>query len=228
MRHCDIPKLSALLFIKFALKITGRMEIVFASNNLHKIKEINNVLGDSFKLLSLSDIKMEEDIPEDEPTLEGNALHKARFIHNATGMNVFADDTGLETEALNGEPGVHSARFAGPGKNPDANIDKLLSLIGNNTNRNARFRTVIALILEGKEYLFEGIVNGRIISERRGKKGFGYDPVFVPDGSKLTFAEMDLDEKNLISHRARAFAKLKSFLSDYSRENETDKQIQAT
>jgi XTP/dITP diphosphohydrolase len=204
------------------------MEIVFASNNLHKIREINNVLGDSFKLLSLSDIKMEEDIPEDEPTLEGNALHKARFIHNATGMNVFADDTGLETEALNGEPGVHSARFAGPGKNPDANIDKLLSLIGNNTNRNARFRTVIALILEGKEYLFEGIVNGRIISERRGKKGFGYDPVFVPDGSKLTFAEMDLDEKNLISHRARAFAKLKSFLSDYSRENERDQSTPTT
>lgn len=217
MRHCDIPKLSALLFIKFALKITGRMEIVFASNNLHKIKEINNVLGDSFKLLSLSDIKMEEDIPEDEPTLEGNALQKARFIHRATGMNVFADDTGLETEALNGEPGVHSARFAGENKNSEANIDKLLSLMENNTNRKARFRTVIALILEGKEYLFEGIVTGKIISERRGRMGFGYDPVFIPDGSKLTFAEMELDEKNLISHRARAFAKLKSFLISQSR-----------
>lgn len=228
MRHCDVPKLSALLFIKFALKITGRMEIVFASNNLHKIREINNVLGDSFKLLSLSDIKMEEEIPEDEPTLEGNALHKARCIHNATGMNVFADDTGLETEALNGEPGVHSARFAGPGKDPEANIDKLLSLIGNNANRNARFRTVIALILEGKEYLFEGIVNGKIISERRGRMGFGYDPVFVPDGSNLTFAEMDLDEKNLISHRARAFAKLKSFLSAYKKENEIDQSIPNT
>ena len=220
MRHCDIPKLSALLFIKFALKITGRMEIVFASNNLHKIKEINNVLGDSFKLLSLSDIKMEEDIPEDEPTLEGNALQKARFIHRATGMNVFADDTGLETEALNGEPGVHSARFAGENKNSEANIDKLLSLMENNTNRKARFRTVIALILEGKEYLFEGIVTGKIISERRGRMGFGYDPVFMPDGSKLTFAEMELDEKNLISHRARAFAKLKSFLISQSRQTE--------
>lgn len=217
MRHCDIPKLSALLFIKFALKITGRMEIVFASNNLHKIKEINNVLGDSFKLLSLSDIKMEEDIPEDEPTLEGNALQKARFIHKATAMNVFADDTGLETEALNGEPGVHSARFAGENKNSEANIDKLLSLMENNTNRKARFRTVIALILEGKEYLFEGIVTGKIISERRGRMGFGYDPVFIPDGSKVTFAEMELDEKNLISHRARAFAKLKSFLISQSR-----------
>lgn len=217
MRHCDIPKLSALLFIKFALKITGRMEIVFASNNLHKIKEINNVLGDSFKLLSLSDIKMEEDIPEDELTLEGNALQKARFIHKATAMNVFADDTGLETEALNGEPGVHSARFAGENKNSEANIDKLLSLMENNTNRKARFRTVIALILEGKEYLFEGIVTGKIISERRGRMGFGYDPVFIPDGSKVTFAEMELDEKNLISHRARAFAKLKSFLISQSR-----------
>lgn len=193
------------------------MEIVFASNNLHKIKEINNVLGDSFKLLSLSDIKMEEDIPEDEPTLEGNALQKARFIHRATGMNVFADDTGLETEALNGEPGVHSARFAGENKNSEANIDKLLSLMENNTNRKARFRTVIALILEGKEYLFEGIVTGKIISERRGRMGFGYDPVFIPDGSKVTFAEMELDEKNLISHRARAFAKLKSFLISQSR-----------
>jgi XTP/dITP diphosphohydrolase len=228
MRHCDIPKLSALLFIKFALKITSRMEIVFASNNLHKIREINNVLGDSFKLLSLSDIKMEEDIPEDEPTLEGNALYKARFIYNATGVNVFADDTGLETEALNGEPGVHSARFAGASKDSEANIDKLLSLIGNKTNRKARFRTVIALILEGKEYLFEGTVNGNIISERRGRMGFGYDPVFVPDGSQLTFAEMDLDEKNLISHRARAFAKLKSFLSAYNRKNETDKSIPTT
>ena len=193
------------------------MEIVFASNNLHKIKEINNVLGDSFKLLSLSDIKMEEDIPEDEPTLEGNALQKARFIHRATGMNVFADDTGLETEALNGEPGVHSARFAGENKNSEANIDKLLSLMENNTNRKARFRTVIALILEGKEYLFEGIVTGKIISERKGRMGFGYDPVFIPDGSKVTFAEMELDEKNLISHRARAFAKLKSFLISQSR-----------
>jgi len=199
------------------------MEIVFASNNLHKIKEINNVLGDSFKLLSLSDIKMEEDIPEDEPTLEGNALQKARFIHRATGMNVFADDTGLETEALNGEPGVHSARFAGENKNSEANIDKPLSLMENNTNRKARFRTVIALILEGKEYLFEGIVTGKIISERKGRMGFGYDPVFIPDGSKVTFAEMELDEKNLISHRARAFAKLKTFLSDYNKEKERDK-----
>jgi XTP/dITP diphosphohydrolase len=198
------------------------MEIVFASNNLHKIREINNILGNSFKLLSLRDIRMEEDIPENEPTLEGNALHKARFIHKATGMNVFADDTGLETEALNGEPGVHSARFAGENKDSEANIDKLLMLLGKKTNRKARFRTVIALIVEGKEYLFEGIVTGEIITERRGRMGFGYDPVFVPEGRNLTFAEMNLDEKNMISHRARAFAALKAFLSSYPGEKDTD------
>lgn len=201
------------------------MEIVFASNNLHKIREISNVLGNSFKLLSLRDISMEEDIPENEPTLEGNALHKARSIHKATGMNVFADDTGLETEALNGEPGVHSARFAGENKDSEANIDKLLSLLEGKNNRKARFRTVIALILEGHERLFEGVVNGEIITERRGKMGFGYDPVFVPEGRNTTFAEMELDEKNKISHRARAFAELKAFLSDYCIEKETDTSL---
>ncbi|HPB13441.1 MAG: non-canonical purine NTP diphosphatase [Bacteroidales bacterium] len=198
------------------------MEIVFASNNLNKIREINNVLGNSFKLLSLKDICMEEDIPENEATLEGNALLKARFIHNATGMNVFADDTGLETEALNGDPGVHSARFAGENKDSEANIDKLLALLEKKTSRKARFRTVIALILDGKEHLFEGIVEGEIITERRGKMGFGYDPVFLPEGRKLTFAEMDLDEKNKISHRARAFAGLKAFLSEYASEKNTN------
>ncbi len=197
------------------------MEIVFASNNLNKIREINNVLGNSFKLLSLGDIGMEEDIPENEATLEGNALLKARFIHNATGMNVFADDTGLETEALNGDPGVHSARFAGENKDSEANIDKLLALLEKKTSRKARFRTVIALILDGKEHLFEGIVEGEIITERRGKMGFGYDPVFLPEGRKLTFAEMDLDEKNKISHRARAFAGLKAFLSEYASEKKS-------
>jgi len=197
------------------------MEIVFASINLNKIREINNVLGNSFKLLSLKDICMEEDIPENEATLEGNALLKARFIHNATGMNVFADDTGLETEALNGDPGVHSARFAGENKDSEANIDKLLALLEKKTSRKARFRTVIALILDGKEHLFEGIVEGEIITERRGKMGFGYDPVFLPEGRKLTFAEMDLDEKNKISHRARAFAGLKAFLSEYASEKKS-------
>lgn len=143
------------------------MEIIFASNNLNKIREIKNVLGNSFTLLSLQDINMNEDIPENEMTLEGNALHKARHVYKASGMNVFADDTGLEVEALNGRPGVHSARFAGENKDSDANIKKLLSLLENETNRNARFRTVIALIFDRKEYLFEGIVRGTLIKEKK-------------------------------------------------------------
>jgi XTP/dITP diphosphohydrolase len=188
------------------------MKIVFASNNINKIREINNVLGTGFTLLSLKDINMDEDIPENELTLEGNALHKARHIFITTGMNVFADDTGLEVEALNGRPGVHSARFAGENKDSEANIEKLLYLLKNETNRIARFRTVIALIFDGKEYLFEGTVSGTIITEKRGREGFGYDPVFLPHGKTLTFAEMNLNEKNTISHRARAFEKLKLFL----------------
>jgi len=191
------------------------MDIVFATNNENKTREIRNILGDSFNLLSLIDLNITEDIPENEPTLEGNALHKARFVHNILNMNVFADDTGLETYLLKGLPGVKSARFAGEDKNSDANIDKLLTLMGKSKNRKARFRTVIALIMEGKEYVFEGIVDGRIISERRGKDGFGYDPVFVPDGETRTFAEMPLGEKNKISHRARAIEKLKLFLDRF-------------
>jgi XTP/dITP diphosphohydrolase len=192
------------------------MQIIFASNNKHKIREISNILGDSFTLLSLSDINMEEDIPENEPTLEANALHKARHIHAATGMNVFADDTGLEVDALDGIPGVHSARFAGEMKDSDANIEKLLAMLGNNPERRARFRTLIALIFEGREYLFEGRSEGLIIKEKRGNNGFGYDPVFIPDGYDKTFAEMNLDEKNRISHRSKAFEKLRLFLSETS------------
>ncbi|NMB51559.1 MAG: non-canonical purine NTP diphosphatase [Bacteroidales bacterium] len=192
------------------------MEIVFATNNHNKIKEIQNILGNSFKLLSLLDLKIDEDIPEDEPTLEGNAINKARLINRMLNMNVFADDTGLEIEALNGLPGVHSARFAGENKDSEANIKKALSMMGECENRNAKFRTVIALILDGKEYLFEGIVNGRIIAEKRGHEGFGYDPVFIPEGMTKTFAEMSLDEKNRISHRAKAFEKLKEFLVRYN------------
>jgi XTP/dITP diphosphohydrolase len=191
------------------------MILVFASNNKHKIKEINSLLGDSFKLLSLDDIDILEDIPEEEPLIEGNALSKARYVFNSTGMDVFADDTGLEIAALNGLPGVHSARFAGENKDSSANIEKVLSMLGNAENREARFRTVIALILDKKEYLFEGIVNGTIIREKRGIEGFGYDPIFVPDGKTCTFAEMMLAEKNTISHRARAFEKLKGFLLQY-------------
>ena len=191
------------------------MILVFASNNEHKIKEINSLLGNSFKLLSLHDINILEDIPEKEPHLEGNALSKARFVFNATGRDVFADDTGLEIEALNGMPGVHSARFAGENKDSSANIEKVFSLLGNTLNRKARFRTVIALILDKKEYLFEGIVKGTIIHDKRGSEGFGYDPIFIPDGKTQTFAEMDLSEKNKISHRARAFEKLRDFLLKY-------------
>lgn len=191
------------------------MTLIFASNNEHKIKEINSLLGNSFTLLSLDDINIREDIPEEEPQLEGNALSKARFVYNFTGMNVFADDTGLEIAALNGLPGVHSARFAGENKDSAANIEKVLSAMDRTENRQARFRTVIALIFEKKEYLFEGIVNGRIIREKKGTVGFGYDPIFIPDGKSCTFAEMELSEKNTVSHRARAFEKLKEFLLKY-------------
>ena len=191
------------------------MTLVFASNNEHKIKEIKSLLGNSFTLLSLHDINIKEDIPEEEPQIEGNALAKARYVFNVSGLSVFADDTGLEIAELNGLPGVHSARFAGENKDSSANIEKVLSLLGNSKNRKARFRTVIALILEKKEYLFEGIVNGTIIKEKRGIEGFGYDPIFLPDGKTRTFAEMELSEKNTISHRALAFEKLKKFLVHY-------------
>jgi XTP/dITP diphosphohydrolase len=205
-----------LKFEYFYILILNKMHLVFASNNKHKIREIKSILGNSFTLLSLNDVDIHADIPEDEPLLEGNALSKARYVYNATGMNVFADDTGLEIDALDGLPGVHSARFAGEDKDSSANIEKVLKMLGKNENRKARFRTVIALILNKEEYLFEGIVNGRIISEKRGKEGFGYDPVFIPDGKNMTFAEMDLAEKNTISHRARAFEKLREFLQHYS------------
>lgn len=191
------------------------MKLIFATNNKHKVEEISNLLGDSFSLKSLKDLDITDDIPEDYHTLEENALFKARYVNKLTGLDVFADDTGLEIDALNGRPGVHSARFAGTGKNFEANIDKVLLLLTGITDRKARFRTVIALIMNGAEYLFEGRVDGTIITERRGKQGFGYDPVFVPDGNNKTFAEMSMAEKNTISHRAIAFTKLKEFLADY-------------
>jgi len=195
------------------------MTIIFASNNEHKIREVKSMLGNNFNLLSSSDVNIPDDIPENEPHLEGNALSKARFIHSRTGMNVFADDTGLEIDALNGLPGVHSARFAGESKNSAANIEKVLLLLDKSEKRTARFRTVIALILDQNEYVFEGIVTGTITREKRGTEGFGYDPVFVPDGKKTTFAEMDMVEKNSISHRARAFEKLILFLKQNAPQN---------
>ena len=197
------------------------MKFVFASNNNHKIKEIRSILSDSHTALSLRELNIFDDIPEEEPDLEGNALAKARYIHRLTGMNVFADDTGLEVDALGGLPGVKSARFAGENKDFSANIDKLLAMLGSNNNRKARFRTIIALILNDTEYLFEGIVEGTIINERRGSEGFGYDPVFIPSGKDRTFAEMDLSEKNTISHRGRALEKLRKFLKEdaYNKNN---------
>jgi XTP/dITP diphosphohydrolase len=191
------------------------MELIFATNNEHKLKEISHLLGSSFKLISLRDMDISEDIPEDYPSLEENALFKARFINKKTGRNVFADDTGLEIKALNGRPGVHSARFAGSSRNFDENIDKVLLQLEGVKKRDAMFRTIIALILDGKEFLFEGRITGNILTERRGTNGFGYDPVFIPTGKDLTFAEMSLDEKNQLSHRAEAFKKLKMFLSQY-------------
>jgi len=193
----------------------GKMELVFATNNNHKLKEISSLLGDSFKLVSLKDLNITEEIPEDEPTLEGNAMHKARYIYGLLKRVSFADDTGLETEALDGLPGVRSARFAGEQKNSEDNIDKLLAMLADKGNRRARFRCVIALIIDEKEFLFEGISEGKILKERKGSEGFGYDSVFLPSGSSLTFAEMPLQEKNKVSHRARAFEKLTEFLIQY-------------
>ncbi len=187
-------------------------QLVFASHNSHKISEIRNILGPGFDLAGLDELGCHEEIPEPYETLEENALAKARFVYTRYGKNCFADDTGLEVEALKGEPGVMSARYAGPGKDSLANMEKLLLELSGKTNRKGRFRTVIALVLDGREYLFEGIVTGTITKAPMGKKGFGYDPVFIADGYKKTFAEMDAKEKNRISHRKNAIAKLADFL----------------
>ncbi len=188
-------------------------ELIFATNNLHKLTEIQHIIGDSFSLRSLQQIGCFDDIPETAPTLEGNALLKAQYIFEKYGKNCFADDTGLEVEALDGRPGVYSARYASDGHDFEANIDKILNELEGVNNRKARFRTVIALILNSSVHYFEGIVNGEIISERKGSKGFGYDPVFKPLGYENTFAEMPLLEKNKISHRALAVNKLVDFLN---------------
>ncbi len=188
------------------------MELVFATNNKHKLDELQAILGNSIKLLSLKDIGCDEDIPEEQETLEGNAAQKSFYIYNKFGYNCFADDTGLEIEALNGEPGVYSARYAGEEKSAEANMDKVLNRLFKINNRNARFRTVISLVINGVETQFEGVVDGRILDEKRGKSGFGYDPIFQPDGFEKTFAEMDLTAKNKISHRGRAVEKLIQYL----------------
>jgi XTP/dITP diphosphohydrolase len=187
-------------------------ELVFVTNNLHKLKEITEIVGDHFRILSLADIGCNDEIPEDAETLEGNASFKAWYVYNKYRKDCFADDTGLEIDALNGRPGVRSARYAGEDCNPENNIRKILDELETKTDRKARFRTIISLIRKGLEIQFEGIVEGEILSEKRGKEGFGYDPVFLPDGYDLTFAEMPLEEKNKISHRARAINKLTDHL----------------
>lgn len=189
------------------------MKLVFATNNLNKLKEIQHILGDRIELLSLSDIGCSEDIPETAPTLEGNALQKAMYVFAKYGYNCFADDTGLEIEALNGEPGVYSARYAGEEKSAEANMEKVLSRMKELKNRKARFRTVIAVVIDGKKTLMDGIVEGEILTEKHGTDGFGYDPIFQPIGWTKTFAEMDLATKNQISHRSRAVQKLVTFLN---------------
>ena len=192
------------------------MKLVFATNNQHKLDEVRKITAGNTEIVSLSDINCHEEIPETADTLEGNALQKARYIKEHFGYDCFADDTGLEVEALHNAPGVYSARYAGPGHDSEANMNKLLHEMEGKENRKARFRTVIALILEGEEYLFEGVVNGTIIKEKKGGSGFGYDPIFMPDTYAQTFAEMGNDIKNRISHRAEAVKKLTAFLSDYT------------
>lgn len=185
---------------------------IFATNNKHKLEEIQQIVGDKLSILSLQDMNFREDIPENEPTIEGNALYKARFIYNRFGKDCFADDTGLEVVALNGEPGVLSARYAGEEKNYQSNNELLLKNLNPFPNKSARFKTVIACVLEGREYVFEGIIEGSIVNEPKGKNGFGYDPIFQPSGYQQTFAELSEEVKNTISHRARAMESLFMFL----------------
>ena len=189
------------------------MKIVFATNNAHKLEEIRAILGQKIEVLSLADIDCHDDIPETADTLEGNALIKARWVKERYGFDCFADDTGLEVTALDGAPGVHTARYAYPDRHdPEANTAKLLKALENKSDRSAQFRTAIALIYNGEEHLFEGVVKGVISTEKRGTEGFGYDPVFSPEDTGRTFAELGTEVKNRISHRARAVAQLADFL----------------
>ncbi|WP_144602246.1 non-canonical purine NTP diphosphatase [Algoriphagus algorifonticola] len=189
------------------------MKICFATNNAKKIEEVKAALGDKFQIVSLQEIGCHEELPETGNTLEHNAFQKARYVKENYGVDCFADDTGLEVEALDGAPGVYSGRYSGEPRSDERNIDKLLENLRGKANRKARFRTVIALILDGKEHQFEGIAEGWILDKRVGEKGFGYDPVFQPEGYEKTFAELSMDEKNQISHRGKAVNQLIKFLS---------------
>jgi XTP/dITP diphosphohydrolase len=187
--------------------------LAFATNNEHKLSEIQPMLVDKYRIITLKELGCDADIPETADTFAGNALIKARYLYENYHIDCFADDTGLEVDALGGQPGVHSARYAG-NHDSEANMDKLLDELKEKKDRSAQFRTVIALIINGEEHLFEGIVRGRIATERHGKEGFGYDPIFIPDGYTESFAEMGLTSKNLISHRGRAVRKLIDYLNN--------------
>ncbi|WP_417015621.1 RdgB/HAM1 family non-canonical purine NTP pyrophosphatase [Alistipes sp.] len=188
------------------------MKIIFATNNAHKLSEVQAVLGEGFTLVTPRECGITEEIPEEQDTLEGNASQKSHYIHDRTGLDCFADDTGLEVAALGGAPGVHSARYATDGHDFAANNHLLLRNLEGVVDRRARFRTVISLIINGEEHLFEGVVEGRIIDHEAGHEGFGFDPLFIPDGCERTFAEMSPEEKNAISHRGRAVRKLAEYL----------------
>lgn len=190
------------------------MKLVFATNNKHKLQEVRDIISSGVEILSLADIDCTDDIPETADTLDGNALIKARYIFEKYGVNCFADDTGLEVEALGGAPGVYSARYAGDGHDSEANMNKLLENLTGENNRSAQFRTVIALIIDGEEKLFNGIVKGEITRDKRGASGFGYDPIFVPEGYKESFAQMESSTKNSISHRYRATKQLSDYLKE--------------
>jgi XTP/dITP diphosphohydrolase len=192
-----------------------KQKFVFATNNPHKLEEVRAILGDKIDIISLADIHCFDEIPETADTLEGNALIKAKYVFNHYQMNCFADDTGLEIQALNYEPGVYSARYAGLDKDPEANMNKVLTKMQGIDNRSAQFRTVIALILNNKEYTFDGIIKGKITINKQGNSGFGYDPIFCPSNYSKTFAEMPAEEKNKISHRALALSKLNEFIKTY-------------
>ncbi|MDP3357884.1 MAG: non-canonical purine NTP diphosphatase [Lutibacter sp.] len=192
----------------------NKLKLVFATNNQHKLEEVQAMLS-NFEIVSLADIHCFEDIPETADTLEGNAILKANYVTEKFGLDCFADDTGLEVAALNNEPGVYSARYAGENNNAEANMNKLLKNLENNPNRKAQFKTAIALNIQGKQFIFEGICKGTILTEKRGKSGFGYDPIFMPDGFNTSFAEMDMNEKGNISHRGKAIEKLVTFLNEH-------------
>lgn len=190
------------------------MELIIASQNQNKLVEFKKILGDKINLFSLSDIGLNQEIPENEKTIKKNAMFKAKFVNIQTGKNVFADDTGLEIDSLNGEPGVYSARYSGVDRNSDKNIELVLTKLKNKSNRNSRFKTIISLIIDGKSVNFEGVVEGKITEEKRGSNGFGYDPIFQPNGYASTFGEMSLKEKNKISHRSIAINKMVQYLKE--------------